>query len=161
MQAIGEPAIEPDVAHSCVEVLEQVLRHNALLLLGQPPQAAEFVFMFTIRCLQGPDVLPKRAAAHFWASLVTTSNDAASPAKQPLDQIFEALGAVLVKVLVFNIAGEAQRTSLDEVTDPLRRIVTKNPRTSSWVEAALAAPDFPAPKVPDKERQWFRRMVIA
>ncbi|KAB2576968.1 Importin-beta [Lasiodiplodia theobromae] len=161
MQSISDPATEPDVAHSCVEVLEQILRQNALILLGQPPQAAEFVFMFTIRCLQGPDVLPKRAAAHFWASFVTASNDASSPAKMPLDQVFEALGAILVKVLVFNIAGEAQRTSLEEVTLPLRRIITKHPRVSTWIDEALNAPDFPAPKVPEKERQWFKRMVIA
>ncbi|OJD38829.1 importin 13 [Diplodia corticola] len=161
IQSISEPSAEPDVAHSCVEVLEQILRHNALILLGQPPQAAEFVFMFTIRCLQGPDVLPKRAAAHFWASFVTVSNDVVSPVKPALDQVFEALGPLLVKVLVFNIAGEAQRTSLEEVTLPLRRIVTKHPRVSTWIDNALNAPDFPAPKVPEKERQWFRRMIVA
>lgn len=158
---LSSPDTDPEVASSCVEVLETLNRHNIQIFFGRSPVAVENTLMFTIRCIQGPDVLPKRAALHFWSRFLQIANNAALGSKQQVDQVINVLGPLIVKVLVFDVSGGSQRTTLDDVSDTLRRFVPKNPRTGDWMEAALLDKDFPAPKVEEKDRLWFKKMFIA
>ncbi|KAK7551890.1 armadillo-type protein [Phyllosticta citricarpa] len=158
LATLSSPDTDPEVASSCVEVLETLNRHNVQILFGRSSDSVENTLMFTIRCIQGPDVLPKRAALHFWSRFLQISSPAA---KQQVDQVINVLGPLLIKVLIFNVSGESQRTTLDDVSDTLRRFVPKNARTGDWIEAALLDKEFPAPKVEEKDRLWFKKMFIA
>ena len=63
-------ADDPEVAQSCIDVLISLLpRYAHVLLTFQPFQNVEMILGFTIQCLHGSDILPKRSAANFWVRL--------------------------------------------------------------------------------------------
>ena len=63
-----QPSNDPEVAQGCVDVLTAVLssQHAHIFLNLQPPSLVEEMLNFTLACLQGSDILPKRSAATFW-----------------------------------------------------------------------------------------------
>ncbi|KAF2142854.1 uncharacterized protein K452DRAFT_357923 [Aplosporella prunicola CBS 121167] len=158
---LEQPNTDPEVSHSCVESLTQIVRHNALLLLEQPQEAVEFTLVFTIRCIQGADVLPKRAGAAFWSTFLSTANDPTSLAKQASDTVIQVLGPHLMTALIYQVSGEAARSDFEHLIEPLKLLITKQPRSKMWMEAALLSPEFPAPKVEEKDRRWFQKMLVA
>lgn len=75
----AEPELDPELAQNGVEFASRVLSRSPATVLGlQPVDAAEFLFMFAIRVLDGKEPLPKGAAAEFWVcsnpSLLATAD---------------------------------------------------------------------------------------
>lgn len=65
-----EPELDPELAQNGVEFATRVMAKSPATVLGlQPMDAAEFLFIFTIRVLDGKEPLPKSAAADFWVRL--------------------------------------------------------------------------------------------
>ena len=69
IQNLDQPADDPEVAQSCIDILTSLLaRYAHLLIAFQPLLDIERVFGFVVQCLGGSDILPKRSAASFWVS---------------------------------------------------------------------------------------------
>jgi hypothetical protein len=67
---------------------------------------------------------------------------------------------MLAEALVYNIGGHAARSELDKLSDPLRKLVTRQVRSKSWFEAALLGNNFPSDKVTVKERGVFLQKIM-
>lgn len=65
-----QKADDPEVAQSCIDVLISLIPRYAHVMLNfQPLQNLEMILGFTIQCLHGSDILPKRSATNFWVRL--------------------------------------------------------------------------------------------
>ncbi|KAF2087011.1 ARM repeat-containing protein [Saccharata proteae CBS 121410] len=161
--ALDSPSNDPEISHSIAEALEILLRHSASFLFQQLPEPAlRFLLNFTIACILAPEPLPKRAGCDFWFTFLTTAQKTTAPGTKHLaEQILAAMGPTLARVLIFNVAGGAQRSDLNHVVQALRVLVTAGPQTKGWLGDALMSEDFPAKSVDGKERERFRAMLMA
>lgn len=71
----------------------------------------------------------------------------------------EHLGPLLTKSLVQNIGGNASRSELDKLADPLKKLVVQHPRSKQWLEAALLDPAFPSTKVTAEDKLVFVKKI--
>ncbi|KAI9837466.1 MAG: hypothetical protein M1819_007114 [Sarea resinae] len=144
MQGLGTPDKDPEIACSCVDVVTRLIpRYLSVLLRPGRPDALEFLFLFTIACLRGDDILPKRSAASFWSSFVVLA-DQPPPLQSSINGIMAHLGPQLTKALIRHISGEGARSELDTVTEPFKKLIFRQARAKAWIEAALFDADFPA-----------------
>lgn len=72
----------------------------------------------------------------------------------------EHLGPLLTRSLVQNIGGNASRSELDKLSDPLKKLVVQHPRAKQWLEAALLDPSFPSTKVTAEDKSMFAKKII-
>jgi hypothetical protein len=64
-----EPEDDPELAQYAVEFAQKAMtRRPDIFLAIQPASLLEYLFMFSIRLLNGSEPLPKYAAAEFWVS---------------------------------------------------------------------------------------------
>jgi hypothetical protein len=80
--------------------------------------------------------------------------------QEAINNALQHLGPLLAKALIFNIGGNAARSELDKLSEPLKKLVTRQVRSKSWLEAALLGDDFPSDKVTVTERKSFLQRVI-
>lgn len=72
----------------------------------------------------------------------------------------EHLGPLLAKSLMQNMGGNASRSELDKLSDPLKKLVVGHPRAKQWLETALLDPSFPSTQVSAAEKSMFLKKVI-
>jgi hypothetical protein len=60
-----------------------------------------------------------------------------------------------------NIGGEASRSDLDKLSDPLKKLIVKHVHASKWLEAALNDPGFPSDKVSTEEKALFVKKLVS
>jgi len=72
----------------------------------------------------------------------------------------ELVGPMLSQSLVRNIGGNASRSELDKLSDPLKKLVTKHIKAQSWLEQALNDASFPSSKVTPADKAAFLKKVI-
>ena len=77
-----------------------------------------------------------------------------------INQVMEHLGPALAEALVYNISGNAARSELDKVSDPLKKLVVKQVRSKSWLQAALLEKNLPGDKVEEGDRRIFLQKII-
>jgi hypothetical protein len=77
-----------------------------------------------------------------------------------INQVMEHLGPALAEALVYNISGNAARSELDKVSDPLKKLVVKQVRSKSWLQAALLEKNLPGDKVGEGDRRIFLQKII-
>ena len=70
------------------------------------------------------------------------------------------LGPLLAQSLMRNMGGNASRSELDKLSEPLKRLVNRYPMAKTWLEAALAHPSFPSNKVTPGEKSLFLKKVL-
>ncbi len=69
-------------------------------------------------------------------------------------------GPFITEILVQRIAGEASRSELDMLAQPLRKIVTFQPSARAWLSDALNSNAFPSQKVnQDDKRIWLNKIM--
>ena len=62
-----EPESDPELTHNAIDFSSRLVAKSPQTLLQlQPFEAAEFLFLFTLRVLDGREPLPKAASADFW-----------------------------------------------------------------------------------------------
>ena len=84
------------------------------------------------------------------------------PSTHPsLDPIMSHFGVLLAHTIIFGIGGEAARSDLDALCDPLKKLITRTPQARSWLESALLHPSFPSRKVKDADKKTFLMKVMA
>lgn len=182
-----EPDSDTEVSQNGIVLVEKIMaRYPEVLFQLQPPQLLEFFFMFTLKVLNGKEPLPKIAAADFWVSppiqlllllmssrLDTTLTRRRKPQSGFIslktdDTTLQAtvvnamahLGPLLTQTLVQNIGGNAARSELEKVSDPLKKLVTNQPRAQAWLEQALFDPSFPSTQVTREDKVMFLKKII-
>ena len=64
-----EPESDTEITLNGISLVDKIMsKHPAVLFELQPPQLLEFFFLFTLKVLNGKELLPKCAAADFWVS---------------------------------------------------------------------------------------------
>lgn len=64
---LAGPEAEPELAQNSIEFVSRLLNKSPGTFIGmQPPDAAEFFFLFTLQVLDGREPLLKAASAEFW-----------------------------------------------------------------------------------------------
>lgn len=71
----------------------------------------------------------------------------------------EHLGPLIARSLMQNIGGNASRSELDKLSDPLKKLVVQHPRAKQWLEAALLDPAFPSTQVSASDKSMFLKKV--
>lgn len=77
-----------------------------------------------------------------------------------MNQAMAEMGPLVTLSLIRNIGGNASRSELDKVSEPLKRLASSHPSAEDWMHAALFHPTFPSENVSDKEKLVFLRKVI-
>lgn len=83
-----------------------------------------------------------------------------APLQASVNQVMEHLGPALAEALVYNISGNAARSELDKVSDPLKKLVVKQVRSKPWLEAALFEKNLPGDKVEEQDRRIFLQKIV-
>ena len=69
-----EPSGDPEIAASCIDLVGKMIPHYfESLFEHQNLDALPGLFVFSLRCLAIPEIMPKRAAASFWVSEILQS----------------------------------------------------------------------------------------
>lgn len=84
----------------------------------------------------------------------------ATPLQESVNRIMEHLGPALAEALIYNISGNAARSELDKVSDPLKKLVVKQVQSKSWLEAALFQRILPGDKVDEGGRRIFLQKIV-
>lgn len=72
----------------------------------------------------------------------------------------EHLGPLLAQSLVQNVGGNASRSELDRLSDPLKKLVVQHVHAKAWLEQALFGDSFPSPHVSREDRAVFLKKII-
>ncbi|KAI9807313.1 MAG: hypothetical protein M1833_000056 [Piccolia ochrophora] len=160
LDEVGDPSEDGEVAQNCVDFISRLIPRYVNVLLGVEPRSAlEHILVFTLRCLRGQEVLPKRAAASFWSAFVTLI-DEPPDLQGSIDSIMQHIGPHLAEALIMNIGGEASRSELDTLSEPLKKMVVKQVRSKVWLDAALSQEQFPSTNVTTTEKRAFLQKII-
>jgi hypothetical protein len=69
-------------------------------------------------------------------------------------------GPKLSQALVRNIGGEAARSELDTLADPLKKLISAQPKAKAWLSDALFSDTFPSQNVgPVDKRMWIQKIM--
>jgi hypothetical protein len=70
-------------------------------------------------------------------------------------------GPHVCQILVFQIAGDAARSELNVLSEPLKKLVFGQPRAKKWLSDALDSDYFfPSTKVgPNEKRIWLQKIM--
>ncbi|KUI65497.1 hypothetical protein VM1G_00937 [Cytospora mali] len=160
LKELSDPDSDPDLTQNGIDFLNRVMtRYPEALLQLQPTSDLEFFFMFALKVLDGKEPLPKGSACDFWSAFVAIRTDDAS-VQAGFNNAIEHLGPLLARSLVQNIGGNASRSELDKLSDPLKKLVVQHPRAKQWLEAALLDPAFPSTQVSADDKSMFLKKVI-
>lgn len=70
------------------------------------------------------------------------------------------LGPLIAQSLVQNIGGNASRSELDRLSEPLKKLVVQHTHAKTWLEQALFSDAFPSKHVSPEERSLFLKKII-
>lgn len=69
-------------------------------------------------------------------------------------------GPLICQVLVHRIAGEASRSELDMLAQPLKKIISCQQSAKAWLADALNSSTFPSQRVSqDDKRIWLNKIM--
>ena len=74
--------------------------------------------------------------------------------------VMSEYGPKLTHAMVQNFGGEAARSELDTLAEPLKRLVAAQPMAKTWLSEALFNETFPSQKVgPTDKRMWLQKIM--
>ena len=74
--------------------------------------------------------------------------------------VTQQYGPQLCHFLIRNIGGEAARSELDVLAEPLKKLISAQPQAKMWLSNALGSEDFPSQKVGSTEkRMWLQKII--
>lgn len=170
---LGTPNADPEIAHASVDFIARLVPIHIGTLSELPPQHTTRMFEFTLQCLLGADMLPKKASVNLWSAIVGLSSS-----QKLYQDLIQSMGPVLTQTLIFNFGGNAvsqcpliRRTTLTEcmikarselegLSGVLRKLVFREPLTKGWAESALHSPNFPSKRVSDEDKKRFLAQVM-
>ena len=77
-----------------------------------------------------------------------------------VDGVMMEYGPLLSQALMRNIGGEAARSELDVIANPLKKMIFKHPGSKTWLNQALFSDTFPSQTVgPEEKRIWLQKVI--
>lgn len=73
----------------------------------------------------------------------------------------EHLGPPLARSLIQNVGGNASRSELDKLSEPLKKLVIQHPRSKDWLEAALFDPSFAGSEASQQDKSMFLKKIMS
>jgi len=70
------------------------------------------------------------------------------------------LGPLLAQSLARNFGGNASRSELDKLSEPLKKLVSRHAGAKDWLQTALNDGSFPSSKVSAEQKSAFVKKVI-
>ena len=101
-------------------------------------------------------------------SLLTQDTKATLIAMRPVDQellaatngVIKHLGPYFTQCLIKNIGGDASRSELDRLCEPLKKLVSSRPDARRWLEEAIMSPAFPSERPSSEEKALFVKKIV-
>lgn len=159
LNQLSEPDQDPELAQYSLEFTQRVMARRPEILMSQPPNMLEFLFMFALKPLNGNEPLPKAAAADFWTTFISIQTDDQNT-QAIVNNAMTYLGPKLSESLIQNIGGKASRSELDKLSEPLKKLVAQHVNARQWLQAALQDPAFPSDKVSPEDKELFLKKII-
>lgn len=78
--------------------------------------------------------------------------------QESINEVMGQLGPLLAEALIFNIGGNAARSELDKVTEPLKKLVVCQVRAKTWLASALRS--LQIDRISDSEKSVFLQKLI-
>ncbi|CAH0042958.1 unnamed protein product [Clonostachys solani] len=162
IQQHPDPEHDPELVQNAIDFVSRLLAKSPSTFLHlQPSDMMEYCFLFTLRVLDGKEPLPKAAATDFWTTFVSLNDESTNGLKEKVSQAMATLGPLLCQCIARNIGGNAARSELDKVAEPLKRMVNRYPETKLWLELGLNHPSFPSSKVTLEQKNMFLKKIIS
>ncbi|KAI4177772.1 MAG: hypothetical protein LQ343_000236 [Gyalolechia ehrenbergii] len=156
----NNPANEPEVSASCIDLTAKYIPHYLHIFLhSQCREHIPNLIMFSLQAMICQEIMPRRSAAFFWASLLQRY-ELSADLQAMVDSILERYGPQAALVIIHNISGEAARSELETLADPLKKMVFAQPRARQWLSDALYSSTFPSSKVGDAEKRTFLQQIM-
>ncbi|PNP40468.1 hypothetical protein TGAMA5MH_07465 [Trichoderma gamsii] len=161
LKQLPEPEAEPELVQNGIDLVSRLLtRSPGAFISLEPSDAIEFFFLFTLQVMDGKEPLPKAAAAEFWTAFVgTRAVDAGL--QETFTRAMDTLGPLLTQSLARNLGGNALRSELDRLSEPLRKLVVNYPMSREWLQSGLDDPTFPSQRVTPEQKSLFVKKVIS
>ncbi|KAK4217330.1 armadillo-type protein [Rhypophila decipiens] len=171
LQEMGEPESDTEVAQNGICFVQRVMtKYPDLPFMAKPEGILEFFLGFAIKVLGGKEPLPKGAAADFWSAFMSLkpSYSSTSPLSAPEIQslvasVMQDVGPLVAQTLMDNIGGNAARSELDKLSDPLKKLIVNHVHAQQWLQAALFRDDFPGNKTktlgPEDKMLFLKKVV--
>lgn len=161
LRQLPDPGYDPELSQNGIELASRILARAPLVVIGlQPAEAAEFLLMFTIKVLDGKEPLPKGAAAEFWTAFVSLKSDD-SNVEPAMRRAMQTLGPMLAQSLARNIGGNASRSELDKLSEPLKKLVVRHPMAKEWLQLGLSHHSFPSSQVTSEQKVLLVKKIIS
>lgn len=80
--------------------------------------------------------------------------------QETFKRAMDTLGPLLAQSLARNIGGNALRSELDRLSEPLRKLVVNYPMSREWLQSGLDHPSFPSQRVAPEQKSLFVKKVI-
>ncbi|KAI2630597.1 ARM repeat-containing protein [Hypoxylon sp. NC1633] len=160
LHQLPEPEQDPELSQYGLEFSQRAMARRPEILISQPANMLEFLFMFAMKLLNGNEPLPKAAAAEFWTTFITLKTDDQNT-QTMVNNAMTYLGPKLSESLIQNIGGKASRSELDKLSDPLKKLVVQHVSARDWLHAALYDPTFPSDNVSREDKILFLKKIIS
>ncbi|KAF5026395.1 hypothetical protein F66182_1523 [Fusarium sp. NRRL 66182] len=152
---------DPELTQNGIDFVTRLLNKRPVTLLRlEPSNAAEFFFLFTLQVLDGKEPLPKASAAEFWTTFVSIRYES-EELNAVAQQAMQMLGPLLSQTLARNMGGNASRSELDKLSEPLKKLVVRYPMAKSWLESGLSHETFPSTRVTAQDKSMFVKRVMS
>ncbi|KAI4165730.1 MAG: hypothetical protein LQ342_000673 [Letrouitia transgressa] len=155
-----DPTLEPEIASSCIELAEKFIPYHLNVFLDlRYRDEVPGLFEFTIRSISCREIMPKRSAALFWASFFQ-KYELPADVQSVVEVILQEYGPRFCHALIQEIGGEASRSELDTLAEPLKKMVFVQISAKAWLSNALFSNDFPSQKMGDHEKRlWLQKIM--
>ncbi|GAB0135516.1 hypothetical protein EsDP_00003851 [Epichloe bromicola] len=161
LQALPEPEHDPELSQNGIDFASRLLVKSPVTLLAlQPPEAAEFFFLFTIQVLDGNEPLPKGAAADFWSNFIALKHHG-TEVQDAAKRAMETLGPLLAQSIARNVGGHASRSELDRLSEPIKKLINRYPMARQWLEAGLSHNSFPSDNITPEQKGLFVKKLVS
>lgn len=158
-QDLGLAGNDPAVAMGCIDVLSRMMPYYTLVLFSTMVPAT---LDFTLSAIEGADTLPKRSACEYWNKFIKPQTAPISQdVQQQMNQIMEMYGPRFVACLMRQIGGQAQRSDLDFLCEPLKALLLHQRNVQKWLQEGIASDSLQNPNVSSDDRQKFLRQLVA
>lgn len=162
IQALQEPSKDPGVSQGCIDVFNRMNPRYTHIFLDASGtgETTQLVLDFILKALDGLDLMPKRASCDFWSHLIKPNTPPADQAvRERLSRVIAAYGPPLAQALMNQVTGRGQRSELEQLCEPLKALVSTQPSSKAWLEAALTQISPANPSANDEAEK--RRFVAS
>ncbi|KAK6506826.1 hypothetical protein TWF481_005286 [Arthrobotrys musiformis] len=161
IQSLEGPETDPELAHNILEYANKLLTKHLHLFLEVQESVLGRVLSLALASLVSKEQFPKKTACVFWTNLITTAGDSEQQ-KMMIEMILHQAGEPLAKNLVMAIGGGAARSELDNVTEPLKKLVFKQLHARKWLETSMFSngDGFPSQKISVEDKSMFLKKLF-